>query len=131
MQQLIFKEKRINLPTNPRLKSRAKELRKQGILSEVLFWNAVKQRKIFGLDFDRQRIIGNYIVDFYIKRLGIAVEIDGISHDEKIEEDMERDNYLTGLGIMVLRYSDIDIKFNLDGVISDLKNKILSEFVDN
>lgn len=62
-----FKEKRLKLPTNPKLKQKARDLRKQGVLSEVLFWNEVKRKKFLGLDFDSQKIIGNFIVDFYIK----------------------------------------------------------------
>src|SRR5690606_11048916 len=54
-----------SLPYNPKLKERARELRKAGNLPEVLFWNEVKNRQFKGFDFDRQKIIGNYIVDFY------------------------------------------------------------------
>ena len=125
-----FKEKLIKLPTNPKLKERARELRKQGVLSEVLFWNEVKRKKFLGLDFDRQKIIGNFIVDFYVKRLGIVIEIDGESHNQKKEKDKYRDEFLNNLGLTVIRYSDKDVKFNLDGVFSDLKSLILTEFVD-
>ncbi len=125
-----FKQRILNLPSNPQLKQRARELRRQGVLSEVLFWNEVKLKRILDLDFDRQKIIGNYIVDFYIKKLGIVIEIDGISHNEKIEEDEIRDNYLRGLGLTVIRYSDLDVKHNLDNVIQDLKNQIITNFVD-
>jgi very-short-patch-repair endonuclease len=88
-----------------------------------------KTKKILGLDFDRQKIIGDYIVDFYIKKLGIVIEIDGVSHNEKIEEDEIRDNYLNSLGLTVIRYADLDVKSNLDNVILDLKNRIMAEFV--
>lgn len=130
MSNYNFKQRILNLPTNPQLKQRAKELRKQGILSEVLFWNQVKQKKIFDMDFDRQKIIGNYIVDFYIKKLGIVIEIDGFSHNEKQEEDLARDNYLRSYGLTVIRYTDLEVKFDLDSVILDLKNRILTEFGD-
>jgi len=50
-----FKQRILNLPSNPQLKQRARELRKQGVLSEVLFWNEVKRKKILDLDFDRQK----------------------------------------------------------------------------
>lgn len=125
-----FKQRIFNLPSNPQLKQRAKELRKQGVISEVLFWNEVKRKKILDLDFDRQKIIGNYIVDFYIKKLGIVIEIDGVSHNEKLEEDEIRDSYLKSLGLTVIRYSDLDVKYNLDNVIRDLKNHIITNFVD-
>ncbi len=123
-----FREKHLSLPSNPALKQRARELRKAGVLSEVLFWSAVKSEQIFGLDFDRQRIIGNYIVDFYVKRLGIVVEIDGSSHDGKEEYDAVREEYLQALGIDVVHYTDVDVKKNLAGVIADLKAFIVEKF---
>ena len=125
---LRFREKHLSLPSNPALKQRARELRKAGVLSEVLFWNQVKNEQIFGLDFDRQRVIGHYIVDFYIKRLGIVVEIDGSSHDDKAEYDAQRDEYLQALGIDVVHYTDVDVKKNLAAVIADLKAFIVEKF---
>lgn len=67
------------LPYNPKLKDRAKELRKAGILSEVLLWQELKSRKFLNLDFNRQKVIGNYIVDFYCDDLRLVIEIDGSS----------------------------------------------------
>ncbi|MCB9221221.1 MAG: DUF559 domain-containing protein [Ignavibacteria bacterium] len=67
---------------------------------------------------------------FYIKKLGIVIEIDGVSHNEKLEEDEIRDNYLKSLGLTVIRYSDLDVKHNLDNVIQDLKNQIITNLVD-
>lgn len=55
----------MSLPYNPKLKAHARELRRAGNLSEVLFWNQIKNKQFLNLDFDRQKIIGNYIVDFY------------------------------------------------------------------
>ncbi|MDI1307924.1 MAG: DUF559 domain-containing protein [Methylotenera sp.] len=106
-----------DLPYNPALKERARELRKAGNLSEVLFWNAVKNKQLDDLDFDRQRVIGNYIVDFYCHEYSVVVEIDGSSHDDKQEYDAERDAYLRGLGLNVLHVQDIEVKKNLSGVI--------------
>jgi len=54
-----------SLPFNPQLRERAKELRNARNLSEVLFWQQVNKKKFKGYDFDRQKIIGNYIVDFF------------------------------------------------------------------
>jgi len=112
------------LPFNPELKDKAKELRKAGNLSEVLFWNQVKNKQFLGLDFDRQKIIGNYIVDFYCKDLGLIIEIDGASHDSKVEYDIERDAYLKSLGLKVIHISDLDIKNNLEGVMEILKKEL-------
>ena len=104
------------LPFNPKLKQRARSLRKAGNLSEVLFWKQVRKKQFMNLDFDRQKIIGNYIVDFYCKNLGVVVEIDGSSHEEKQEYDQERDAYLQGLGLKVFHIQDSDVKNNFEGV---------------
>jgi hypothetical protein len=53
------------LPKNQKLKERARELRKQGILSEVIFWKKFKDKKALGWDIDKQVIIDNFIVDFF------------------------------------------------------------------
>ena len=63
-----------SLPYNPKLKNLAKQLRKAGNLSEVIFWNAVKGGQLLNLDFERQKIIGNYIVDFYCPELDLVIE---------------------------------------------------------
>ncbi|MCX8034959.1 MAG: endonuclease domain-containing protein [Candidatus Dojkabacteria bacterium] len=112
------------LPFDLELKETAKELRKAGNLSEVLLWNQIKNKKFLGLDFDRQKIIGNYIVDFYCKDLGVVIEIDGASHDEKVEYDRKRDKYLESLGLKVIHILDTDVKNNLQGVIEFLKREI-------
>ena len=109
------------LPYNPKLKERAGELRKAGNLSEVLFWNQIKRNQFLSLDFHRQKIIGNYIVDFYCPKLNLIIEIDGDSHNDKIEYDQERDNYLKSLDLIILHFTDIDIKSNLYGVMEYLK----------
>ena len=61
---------------NPELKKRARELRKKGVLSEVLLWNQLKYRKMRGYQFMRQKPIGNYIVDFYCNKLKLVIEIE-------------------------------------------------------
>ncbi len=110
-----------SLPYNPKLKERAKALRKAGNLAEVLFWQAVKQGKFLGLDFDRQKIICNYIVDFYCSTARVVVEIDGGSHVGKEEYDKERDAFLEGLGLTVVHVKDADVRRNLEGVLSYLR----------
>jgi very-short-patch-repair endonuclease len=69
-----------SLPFNESLKERAKKLRNNSTLSEVLFWMQVNKKKFYGIDFDRQKIIGNYIIDFYVECLGLVIEIDGGIH---------------------------------------------------
>ena len=119
-----------NLPYNPALKQRARDKRKAGILSEVLFWQQVHKGMFHKIDFDRQRIIGNYIVDFYVKTLGLVVEIDGSSHDNKVEYDNIRQQFLESFGLKVYRIADIDVKKNLSWVMMELEKYIVREYGD-
>ena len=110
------------LPYNPVLKQRAKALRRAGNLSEVLLWNELKNKRFSGIDFDRQKIIGNFIVDFYCAEKQIVIEIDGSSHNSKVEYDKERDAFLEGLDLTVIHILDNEIKANLSGVMQYLQN---------
>jgi len=119
----------INMPReiiryNPNLKELAKKLRKKSTLSEILLWNELKGKKILGFDFDRQRPIDNFIVDFYCKDLKLAIEIDGSSHIGKEKYDFERQKIIESFGVTFLRFSDIDVKMNMEGVLIVIKNWI-------
>jgi very-short-patch-repair endonuclease len=105
------------LPFNPSLKKRARELRKAGYLCEVVFWKQVKNKKFKEYDFDRQKVIGNYIVDFFCTNCNVVIEIDGKSHDFKKEYDAKRDAYLSSLGLVVIRISAKDVLQNLKQVM--------------
>ena len=111
-----------SLPYNPALRARAKELRKAGMLHEALFWNQIKSGKLNGLDFDRQKIIGNYIVDFYCAAKDVIIEIDGLSHNGKEDYDKDRDDFLISLGLTVIHIGVADVLNNMEGVIAFLKN---------
>jgi len=117
-----------NLPYNPKLKPLLHGKRKAGILSEVIFWNQVRAKCFHEIDFDRQRIIGNYIVDFYVKKLGLVIEIDGWSHDEKKDYDDMRQKYLESLGLKIFRASDFDVKNNLGKVVKDLEDFVVQNY---
>jgi very-short-patch-repair endonuclease len=86
-------------------------------LSEVLLWNELKNKSIMGYDFDRQRPIGNFIVDFYCKELSLAIEIDGDTHIYRYEYDEERQRELEKLGVHFLRFEDIEVKKNMTNVL--------------
>ena len=102
-----------NLPFNSNLVARAAELRKAGSLPEALLWNEIKGKKINGLDFDRQKIIGNYIVDFYCPTNNVVIEIDdAATHDNKGVYDEKRDKYLHDLGLTVMHIPAKDVLKN-------------------
>jgi very-short-patch-repair endonuclease len=110
-------KKRKIIPYNPDLKNLAKKLRKNMTLSEILLWNELKNKQLLGYDFDRQRPIGSYIVDFYCKELLLAIEIDGDTHIYRDEYDDKRQNELENLGVRFLRFEDIEVRKNMWNVL--------------
>ncbi len=77
-----------------------------------------------GYDFHRQKPIGNYIVDFFCKDLMLAIEIDGISHNDKVSKDIERQKQIESFGISFLRFNDLDVKKNIAGVVAAIEKWI-------
>ena len=112
------------IPHNPKLKQIARNLRNNSTLSEILLWNELKGKKLPGFDFHRQKPIHNYIVDFFCSELSLAIEIDGASHDEKIEYDEDRQRKLESLGVKFLRFTDREVKTNLYGVVTTIEEWI-------
>ena len=117
-----------NLPKNRDLIYFSKKNRHAGILSEVLFWQQVHKGKFYGINFNRQKVIGNYIVDFYVPSLSLVVEIDGWSHNYKEEYDTQRDNYLKSCGLTIFKVADADVKQRLSWVLDNLRDFIISEY---
>jgi len=72
---------------------------------------------MLGYRFKRQKLIGNYIVDFYCSRLKLVIEIDGESHRFKFPKDAERQEWLEELGITVLRFDDLQVKQDIERTI--------------
>ncbi|GAB4230681.1 MAG: hypothetical protein Tsb0034_02710 [Ekhidna sp.] len=111
------------IPYNPKLKELAKKLRQNMTLSEVLLWEELKQKKIKGYDFDRQKPLDEYIVDFYCKDLKLVIEVDGDSHDreEAYIADKERQKKLEDLGVSFLRFDDKEVKKDINNVIRTIE----------
>jgi len=112
------------IPYDPKVKTLARELRNNSTLSEVLLWQQIKNRKIKGYPFLRQRPIDSYIVDFFSPELMLAIEIDGETHNFKAKYDGVRQKRLESLGVKVLRILDIDVKRNMEGVLSLIRKCI-------
>ena len=74
----------------------------------------------------RQKIIGQYIADFYIAEKKIVIELDGSQHYSQQEQqrDFERDAYFRSLGMQVLRYANSDVNLQFDAVCQDILNKL-------
>ncbi len=114
------------IPYNSKLKQRARDLRNNSTLSEILLWKHLKDKQVRGYSFRRQRPIGNYIVDFFCPDLMLALEIDGMSHDGKRKDiyDKERQKRLEGLGIKFLRFNDRDVKKNTREILITIEGWI-------
>ena len=112
---------------NKKLNILARNLRNNSTLSEVLLWNQLKQRKMSGYQFLRQRPIGKYIVDFFCHKLKLVIEIDGESHADKKVADRIRQNYLEKNGLTVLRFGDNAVKTEIVGVLNKIYNWISDE----
>ncbi|MBO6795205.1 MAG: DUF559 domain-containing protein [Balneolaceae bacterium] len=112
-------------PYNPKLRQRARELRKNSTLGEILLWNQIKCRKL-GVQFHRQVPIHEYIVDFYCHELQLVIEVDGCSHSNPAQysKDLKRDYQLSQLGIHVLRIDDIDVKKYMNSVMLHVSQKV-------
>lgn len=107
------------IPYNPILKERARELRKNMTPGEATLWKHLKRKQMCGHDFDRQRPIDQFIVDFYCKKLMLAIEIDGSSHDssEAQQRDAERQRRLEFLGVQFLRFREEEVCGEVEGVL--------------
>lgn len=117
-----YTKKYMDLPFDPRLKERAKALRKAGYLHEVLLWNQLKRGQFLGLDFDRQKIIGSYIVDFFCAEKSVVIELDGSSHEGAGAYDELRERFLLSLGLTVIRFSAKSVLQDMHGVMEVLHN---------
>jgi very-short-patch-repair endonuclease len=117
-------ENKVIIPYSLKLILLTRNLRKHSTLAEVLLWKHLKGKKMLGFDFDRQKPIGKYIVDFYCGKLLLAIEIDGGSHWNKGEYDFLRQKDLEALGVHLLRFSDSKIKHEMRTVLHQIKNWI-------
>ena len=101
----------------------SKNLRNNMTKQEIILWQYLKQRQIFGIKFRRQAPIGNYICDFVSFEKKIVIEIDGGQHNfgSQKEKDLSRDEILKSQGFIVLRFWNTDIDNNIEGVIKKIK----------
>ena len=106
-----------------RLKERRRELRRNMTPAEARLWKYIRRRQIKGKKFRRQFSVGGYILDFYCPECKLAVELDGASHDSEFKQkyDKERTRFLNAAGIKVIRFKNIEILKNLDGVLREIE----------
>ena len=114
--------------SNPGLKENSQFLRKNMTPEEKHLWYDFL--KEYPLQFNRQKVIGNYIVDFYCRKVNLAIEIDGSQHylPDGISYDKERTEYLNSVGIDVLRFTNKDINLNFQNVCAHIDQVVKRRF---
>jgi very-short-patch-repair endonuclease len=104
-----------------KFKPLARNLRKFGTKGEALLWRDVlKAKQHWPYQFNRQFIIGDYIVDFVCRRLKFIIEIDGSSHIAKSDEDFKRQQFLESLGFTILRFPESLVVYRIDEVVAEI-----------
>lgn len=106
-------------------KSFRQELRNNPTYPEFIFWQAIRGKSL-GVKFRRQQSIGGYIVDFYAAEISLVIEIDGESHftAEGISADEERTFFLKGLGMTILRFTNLQVCQDLGSALEYLRIQI-------
>ena len=114
----------MNSINNTKLTPNAQRLRRDMTKEEKHLWYDFL--KLLPLTVNRQKVIEDYIVDFYIAEAGLVIELDGSQHyeEEGIRKDKIRDERLKSLGYKVLRYTNLDINWRFKEVCADIENHI-------
>lgn len=96
---------------------RARSLRRDMPPAERAVWALLRARGLGGWKFRRQVPIGPYIVDFLCKERRLVLEIDGLTHDARVEHDRKRDAFIRAQGYRVVRLCNDNVYDNLEGVM--------------
>lgn len=116
------------IPYDPKLIEFARKLRNDSTLGEILLWKELHNKKMYSYDFQRQKPLLNYIVDFYCYELDLVIEIDGQYHswEERSLADQIRDEELQAHDLTVLRFTEQEVLTNMVNVLRTIENYILN-----
>jgi very-short-patch-repair endonuclease len=111
---------------DPKLKQPSRQLRNKSTEAEILLWSKIRLRQLKGLLFYRQKPLGGYIVDFYCPKAKLVIEVDGSQHysEHAKEYDIVRDEFLRNMNLAVLRFTNVDVMDNIDGVVEVILNHL-------
>lgn len=107
-------------PASERMIDRGRELRQKMTFPERLLWSKLRDHRLGGLKFRRQHPIGPYVADYYCHEASLVIELDGRSHIGQGVEDRQRQDYLEGQGLRVIRFSNDKVIYDLAGVLKDI-----------
>jgi very-short-patch-repair endonuclease len=112
---------------HPIILAHAREMRHPQTPAEATLWHALRNRQ-HSYKFRRQHPIDRFIVDFYCAEAKLLIEVDGPSHLEPDQQEYDklRTEYLEELGYKVIRFTNEDVKLNIDGVIGEILKTVES-----
>jgi very-short-patch-repair endonuclease len=115
-----------HLPYNTDLKEFSRLLRKNSTRGEILLWMQLRAGKMMGYQFNRQKPLDEYIVDFYCRRLHLVIEIDGTYHffPEQRMKDEDRQKILEQLDLNFLRFTERQVKEDMEEVLIEIEHYI-------
>ena len=115
------------IPYNTELKMRARELRKRLTKAERKLW--ADFLRSLNIPIKRQKVLDNYIVDFYCSKAKLVIEVDGDTHNTKdgIEYDEHRTAVLESFGLEVIRFTNDEVLFDFNRVREIILEKIASK----
>ena len=110
------------LQYGPKLKYFSRRLRKGMTESEQVLWLQLRRKQLLGVQFYRQKPIGNYVVDFYAPEAKLVIEVDGSQHQGAghAQNDARRDLFLASQGLKVLRFTNLQVLKERDAVLEVL-----------
>lgn len=109
---------------NPIILQHAREMRHPQTPAEATVWRHLRNRNL-GFKFRRQHPIVRFIIDFYCAELKLCIEIDGNTHLEQDQQEYDavRTEYLEFLGRKVIRFTNEDVRYNIQAVIQAIRDK--------
>ncbi len=113
----------IGQKVSPTLWETAKLLRRRMTLEERVLWQHLRAKRLGGLRFRRQQIIGRYVVDFYCHAARLVVELDGAAHAYQVKQDQERDAFLSARGLRILRFKNRQVREDLTRVLAQIEEE--------
>lgn len=104
------------------LKPPSRALRTNMTDAERVLWSRLRGKQLLGVQFYRQKPLGPFIVDFYSHSAALVIEVDGGQHyeEEHARKDAERDEYLTRLGLRVMRFDNRQVLLETDAVVEEI-----------
>ncbi|MGH8611057.1 MAG: endonuclease domain-containing protein, partial [Gammaproteobacteria bacterium] len=103
------------------MNSLARALRKNSTDAERCLWSRLRGRRLDGVKFRRQQVLGPYVVDFLCLEPKLVIEVDGGQHAEQVSNDLRRTEYLKVLGYRVLRFWHHEVLGDPDAVLESIR----------